>query len=133
LPDHLTATEEYLPGLAADVCLPPGRATAPLVVIVPGGGWGSANRGGLGPLADALADAGFMAVTITYRTGTDEARFRPRTLRVPCASPAHGQWRRRSMRIRWCSLVTRPGAHLAAVVALAPDLVRGNCPTPSIT
>ncbi len=82
LPEHLTTTEEYLPGLAADVYQPPGRTTAPLVVIVPGGDWESADRSGLGPLADTLADAG---LTITYRTGTDEARFPVPVQDIACA------------------------------------------------
>ena len=133
LPEHLTATEEYLPGLAADVYLPPGRATAPLVVIVPGGGWESADRSGLGPLADALADAGFMAVTITYRTGTDEARFPVPAEDIACAVSFA------STRAMEAGIDARPlvlaghsaGAHLAAVVALAPDLVRGECRYPA--
>jgi acetyl esterase/lipase len=132
LAEHLTGTEEYLPGLAADVYLPPGRSTAPLVVIVPGGGWESADRSGLGPLADALADAGLMAVTITYRTGTDQARFPVPAEDIACAV------RFASTRAMEAGIDAHPlvlaghsaGAHLAAVVALAPDLVRGDCPYP---
>jgi acetyl esterase/lipase len=133
LAEHLTGTEEYLPGLAADVYLPPGRTTAPLVVIVPGGGWESADRSGLGPLADGLADAGLMAVTITYRTGTEEARFPIPAEDIACAV------RFASTRAMEAGIDARPlvlaghsaGAHLAAVVALAPDLVRGDCPYPA--
>ena len=133
LAEHLTGTEEYLPGLAADVYRPPGRSGAALVVIVPGGGWESADRSGLGPLADALADAGFMAMTITYRTGTEEARFPVPAEDIACAV------RFASTRAMEAGIDARPlvlaghsaGAHLAAVVALAPDLLRGDCPYPA--
>jgi acetyl esterase/lipase len=133
LPEHLTTTEEYLPGLAADVYQPPGRSTAPLVVVVPGGGWESADRSGLGPLADALADAGLMAVTITYRTGTDEARFPVPVQDIACAvSFASTLAMEQEINARPLVLIGHSaGAHLAAVVALAPALVRGDCPYPA--
>jgi acetyl esterase/lipase len=135
LPEHLITTEEYLPGLAADVYQPPGRTTAPLVVVVPGGGWESAERSGLGPLADTLADAGLMAVTITYRTGTDEARFPVPVQDIACAvSFASTLAKEAGIQARPLVLIGHSaGAHLAAVAALAPDLARGDCPYPAAT
>jgi len=51
-------TQDYLPGLAADVHLPTGVRAAPVVVLVPGGAWLTADRRGLTPLARSLAAAG---------------------------------------------------------------------------
>lgn len=81
-------TAEYLPGLAADVHLPtvaPG-GPVPVVLLVPGGGWQTADRGGLSPLAAALADAGMLAVNATYRAGQDGAVFPEPVLDVACAA-----------------------------------------------
>ena len=36
-------------------------------MLVPGGGWVDADRSGLTPLADALADEGIFVVNTTYR------------------------------------------------------------------
>ena len=50
---HLTGTSDYLPGVAADLYLPSTPASArkpiaaPVVVLVPGGGWQTADRLGL--------------------------------------------------------------------------------------
>lgn len=62
-----TAEGEYRPELAVTVDLPQGEAPA-VVVLVPGGGWSSADPTGLAPLAASLADAGLAVVTITYGT-----------------------------------------------------------------
>src|SRR5665647_1394458 len=68
---------EYLPGLPASVDLPTGDPTV-VVVLVPGGGWSSADPAGLAPLAAHLTDNGLAVVTITYGTsGTDAYYPRP--------------------------------------------------------
>ncbi len=54
--DELAA--EYLPGLSAHLRFPLADEPAPLVVLVPGGGWSSADPTGLVPLASLLTDAG---------------------------------------------------------------------------
>ena len=82
-----TSTSEYLPGLAADVYLPtPGDDPVPIVLLVPGGGWQTADRTGLAPLASSLADAGFVAVNATYRAGVDGATFPEPVQDVLCAA-----------------------------------------------
>ena len=58
-PGRPVTTADYLPGLAADVVLPPRATRPPVVVLVPGGGWHTADRSGLLPLARALADGGW--------------------------------------------------------------------------
>ena len=81
-------TAEYLPGLAADVHVPAAApdGPVPVVLLVPGGGWQTADRTGLSPLAAALADAGMLAVNATYRAGQDGATFPEPVLDVACAA-----------------------------------------------
>ena len=64
---YLISTEEYLPSVEADAYLPEERESSPIVVLVPGGGWQSADRVGLGQLAEALAAAGIAVVNASYR------------------------------------------------------------------
>lgn len=62
---------EYRPGREATVERPAERPTS-VVVLVPGGGWTTADPGGMRPLAQMLLDDGHAVVTITYgveRTG----------------------------------------------------------------
>jgi len=83
------ATSEYLPGLAADVVLPPvpGRGThAPVVVLVPGGGWHTADRSGLLPLAGALARGGAVTVTVTYQGSDQGGSFTGTVREIECAA-----------------------------------------------
>ena len=82
------STSEYLPGLEADVYLPDRDkgGDAPVVLLVPGGGWQTADRTGLAPLAATLADAGFVAVNATYRAGGEAVVFPVPVQDVVCAS-----------------------------------------------
>ena len=128
-------TEDYLPGLAADVHLPPSGAPAATVVLVPGGGWSSADPAGLAPLADTLAASGFAAVTITYGTAADGLRFPRPVDDVACA-------------VSWAAshiagegpgalpvvvLGHSAGAHLAALAALDPTTYVGDCPSTPVS
>ena len=127
-PTHLAGTEEYLPGLAADVYLPTDPVGASVVVLVPGGTWQSADRTGLGPLADALADRGIVAVTATYRTGTDESRFPVPVEDIVCAV-GFAQARANEVGASGPLVLLghSAGAHLAAVAALVPERFQGQC------
>lgn len=60
-------------------------APATVVVLVPGGGWASADPAGLVPLAQWLADRGAVVSTTTYRTAADEAYFPTPAQDVACA------------------------------------------------
>lgn len=128
------STEEYLPGIEADLRVPPEAGPAPLVVLVPGGGWQSADRTGLGPLADTLSAAGATTATITYRTASDGVTFPVPVDDVACA-------------VRWAAARAtqdgRPptrtivaghsaGGHLAALAALSGDEFGGDCPAPPV-
>lgn len=128
-------TEDYLPGLAADVHLPRSGAPRAAVVLVPGGGWSSADPAGLAPLAESLAPSGYAAVTITYRTAADGARF-PRPVEdVACAvswaaSHISGQG---SGALPVVILGHSAGAQLAALAALDPTTFVGNCPSTPVS
>lgn len=129
---HLAATEDYLPGVAVDVFLPESVTRAPVVVLIPGGGWQTADRGGLRPLADALAGAGIAAFTATYRIGTDSARFPVPVADVVCAVDFAVDRTRRTGRTLGPVTVLghSSGAQLAALAALAPRHFRRDCPHP---
>jgi acetyl esterase/lipase len=130
--EHLATTVDYRPGLAADVYLPDRAGPAPVVVLVPGGGWQSAERDGLAPLADRLAGAGMMAVNVTYRAADDGARLPAPVQDVDCAV--------RFAAARAVEVGVEPepllvlghsaGAHLAALDALAGDRFGGACRWP---
>jgi acetyl esterase/lipase len=68
---------------------PPATAPAgavPVVLVVPGGGWSSADRTGMTPLAKDLAAAGFFTVNASYRAGDDGAHFPVPLQDVLCAA-----------------------------------------------
>jgi acetyl esterase/lipase len=91
----------------------------PVVLLVPGGGWQTADRAGLSPLAGALADAGMLAVNATYRAGQDGATFPGPVLDVACAAGfAVAQAAEAGLDAGPLVLVGHSaGGHLAALVA----------------
>ncbi len=137
-------TQDYLPGVAADVYLPaasgsPVASTAaagavPVVVLIPGGGWRTADRSGLAPLARALARDGMLVVNATYRAADDGVVFPTPVQDVVCAVAFAADTARRR------HLVPRPlvvlghssGGQLAALAALAGSRFRGGCPYPQV-
>lgn len=130
--DLLYSTAEYLPGLEADVHLPAGHASSgpvPVVLLVPGGGWTTADRGGLGPLAGALADAGFLAVNATYRAGAG-VTFPTPVEDVLCASGFAVEVARTAGLEPGPVVVAghSAGGHLAAVAALQGLRAAADCP-----
>jgi acetyl esterase/lipase len=130
--ERLATTVDYRPGLAADVYLPARAGPAPVVVLVPGGGWQSSERDGLGPLADRLANAGMMAVNVTYRAADDGARLPTPVRDVDCAV-RFAAARADEVGIEPEPLVVlghSAGAHLAALDALAGDRFDGACRWP---
>lgn len=127
-------TVEYLPGRASDVYLPRAAArAAPVVVLVPGGGWRTADRTGLAPLARALAAGGAVAVNITYRAADAGGRFPQMVGDVVCAVDFATDRARRSGITPGPVVVAghSAGAHLAALAALAPERFRAGCPYPA--
>ncbi len=127
------STQEYLPGVAADVYLPEDRGAGdvPVVLLVPGGGWHSADRTGLAPLATQLAVAGFVAVNATYRAGSDHPFPEP-VADVLCAS-GYAVQAARAAGLDPGPLVAlghSAGGHLAALAALGRVDLAGDCPFP---
>jgi acetyl esterase/lipase len=114
---------EYLAGLPATVQVPDGDPAA-VVVLVPGGGWTTADPTGLAPLAQHLLAAGNAVVTITYGTSSTGASWPVPADDVRCAVAFAGE------QVPDAPVVLvghSAGAHLAAVVGLAPD-GEGFCP-----
>jgi acetyl esterase/lipase len=125
--------EDYLPGLGAGLHLPEGVPTAPVVVMVPGGAWRTADPEGFLPLARRLAGSGTVAVTTTHRAADAGGRFPEPVAQVLC-SVGFAVRRAREAGITPSAVVLfghSSGAHLAALAALSGDHFRGACPHPA--
>ena len=121
-------------GLHAHLYLPdPAPPTAPLVVLVPGGGWTSADPAGLVPLAERLAASGVAAATTTYRVGSDASRFPVPVSDVACAVDGAAATARAAgvTPSRVVLLGHSAGAQLAAVAALTGTRFRTDCAWPA--
>jgi len=127
-------SHEYLPGLAAFPHLPDGVSEAPVVVMIPGGGWRSAVPTGLEPLAEALAREGVVAMPVVIRTAGEDVTYPIPVEDVLCAL-ADGAATARAAGIQPTALVLlghSSGAHLSAVATLAPGSVAPRCEDPSV-
>jgi acetyl esterase/lipase len=136
VPAWPSKTTEYLPGRAADVYLPRSpRSAGAVVLLVPGGGWQTADRIGLGPLAARLARAGIAAVNITYRASADGVVFPAPVEDIACAAAFAAQRAATAAGhpVKLVVLGHSAGAQLGAVAALSKDRFRGDCPYPSVT
>ena len=126
----------YDPARSSRVFLPVGKATSPtpLVVVVPGGGWVSADPTGLTGLATWLSDRGAAVVTITYRTASDGAYFPVPVQDIACAlADAVAQVRGAGVDVGETVLLGHSaGAQLAALVALAPTVLPDTCAGPAV-
>ncbi len=126
----------YGPAQSSRVFLPVGDPTSgmPLVVLVPGGGWVSADPTGLTGLATWLSERGAAVVTITYRTASDGAYFPVPVQDIACGlADAAAQVHRAGIDIGEVVLVGHSaGAQLAAVVALDPDILPDTCAGPVV-
>ncbi|RPI20794.1 MAG: hypothetical protein EHM57_07465, partial [Actinobacteria bacterium] len=71
-----------------DLFLPTGTDGAPLVVLVPGGAWRTADPAGLTDLAATLADAGIAAMTTTVGAAEDGVFYPVPVEDVVCAAAA---------------------------------------------
>jgi acetyl esterase/lipase len=133
--ERLVRTQEYLPGVAADVFLPAAaRDRAPVVVLLPGGSWRSADRSGLAPLAETLAERGMTVVNATYRAADSGARFPEPVADIVCAVD-FGVEQARLEHVAPGPVVLvghSSGAQLASLAALEPARFRGACPYPQV-
>lgn len=127
-------SHEYLPGLSAYPHLPQDRDRAPVVVMVPGGSWRTANPSGLGGLAESLAEAGIVAVPVEIRAAQDDVVYPTPVEDVLCAV-ADGVATAGANGIEAGPVVVlghSSGAHLAALAALAAQAYSPSCPDPSV-
>jgi acetyl esterase/lipase len=130
-----TVHEDYLPGLRADMRVPAAAGPAPLVILVPGGGWQSADPTGLIPLAESLTDAGATTVTMTYSTTATRSEFPVPVDDVACAVRWAAEQANAAGRAPQEVLVLghSAGGHLASLVALSAGRFGGDCPAPPVT
>lgn len=127
-------SHEYRPGLAAFPHLPEGVTSAPVVVMIPGGGWETADPTGLEPLAAALAAQGVVAMPVAIRAAADGAPYPAPIDDVLCAL-ADGAATATAAGIRPTALVLlghSSGAHESAVATLAPELYSPECDDPVV-
>ena len=118
----------------ATLFLPPGPpGAAPLVVLVPGGGWVDADPTGLVPLAETLAEAGAVVAPITYRTASDGAYFPLPAEDIACAIVASAESAAATgyPPEEVVAVGHSAGAHLAALVALRGDDFATDCRRPA--
>lgn len=114
-------TIEYAPGLTEDVFLPGDPGRVPIVVMVPGGSWMTADPTGLTGLAAHLAEAGVVAAPAHIRAAQDGVRYPGPVQDVLCAVAAAVE------RLRARGFIPGPvavlghssGAQLAALAVLA--------------
>jgi len=115
--------------------MPAGASTGGLVVLVPGGGWQTADPTGLEPLARGLAGDGYAAATVTYRAAAVGAHYPVPVADILCgAASAVAQARARGHpATRLILLGHSAGGQLALLAALHPQGFRSPCADPAVT
>ncbi len=141
-PTRSAPVAAFDPAAVSRLFLPtaPGSATTgalPLIVLVPGGGWVSHDNGGLVPLAEKLAAAGFAVVNTSYRAGQEGVHFPVPIHDVQC-SIAYAATTAASQGIRGGPVIVvghSAGGHLGALAAVSGDALHPVCadPMPAIT
>lgn len=121
---------EYLPGLEARFYPTSDAGRAALLVMVPGGGWQTADPAGLDGLARKLADSGIFTATVEVRAGEDEVVYPVPVEDVLCAV-AFVVTTARSEGVEPGPVIVlghSTGAHLAALAVLATSDYSPECP-----
>lgn len=128
----LASTEVYRDDLEVAVHAPPKMGSWPTVLLLHGGGWVAGERAMMTPLAEGLAERGVVAFNASYRTVSLGGRFPDMVDDVACAlsyaaaaagrfTTAAGVW----------VVGYSAGAHLGALVTVAPDRFGSECPSVS--
>lgn len=127
-------TDFYLPDRMAVLRVPSTPGPAPLMVVVPGGGWVTAEPVDYRPLAEALTAAGVSTSLINYSTTQTGTQFPTPIDDVACA-------------VRWSAFQLdalgyppteiylvghSAGGQLVMMTALANDRFGGDCPMPKV-
>lgn len=127
-----TVVEDYRPGLEANVYRPASAQSAPVVVMVPGGGWRTADPSGYAGLAASLAGAGMVAVTVEIGAAEDGAVYPTPVDDIHCAI-AYASAQATAGGSEPGPIVVlghSSGAHLAALAALDSRPHPPDCPHP---
>lgn len=128
----------YDPATVSEVYPPATRPTGavPVVLVVPGGGWSTADRTGMTALAQDLSAAGFFTVNASYRAGADGAHFPVPLQDVLCAAGyAVAQARAAGLTPGSVVLVGHSaGGHLVALAGTSGSTLARRCadPVPAI-
>lgn len=116
-------TETFGDDLPVEVYAPAETGPWPVVVLVHGGGWFGGQPSSTAPLAAGLADEGYVVFNPAYRTGDEGGSIADMASDVACAvvlaRREAGEWTTEPGQITLMG--HSAGAHLAALVALAPD------------
>lgn len=122
--------EMYLPGSPSTSA----SSSAPLIVLIPGGGWRTADPTGLIPLAESLAEHGAIVATTTYRASSSGVFF-PETVQDVACTVAQAAAESGEAGVDYGDVVVvghSAGAHLGALVALRPGEFDSSCSAPAI-
>jgi acetyl esterase/lipase len=126
-------SEEYRPGLTATVFspAPPGVG---VLVMVPGGGWQTADPAGFADLARYLAETGMVVVTVEVRAAVDDVVYPVPVEDVMCAVGFSAEWAEAQGQDPGPLVVLghSTGAHLAALAALAGPDELAECSPPAL-
>lgn len=124
---------EYLPGLSATLYLPAEISSASLVVMVPGGGWRSADPTGYARLAVHLAESGLVVLTTRISAADDGAVYPTPVEDIHCAV-GYAIARAEEAGISSDTVILlghSSGAHLSALAALTAAEELPECPDPT--
>ncbi len=127
-------TVEHSPGLTEDIYLPDDPGPVPLVVLVPGGSWTTADPAGLAGLAAALSEQGIAAAPTTIRAAEDGVTYPAPVEDVLCAvaTAVDEIGARGFVADPVVVLGHSSGAHLAALAVLAFDDYSPGCAAPVV-
>ncbi len=125
---------QYAPGLTEDVYLPDGEGQVPLVVLVPGGGWTTADPTGMAWLAASLAEDGIAAAPTHIRAQVDGVVYPVPVEDVLCAvAAAVDEVRAHGFDPDPVAVLGHSsGAHLASLAVLAYDDFSPACSSPVV-
>lgn len=128
------ASHDYRAGLRSYPHVPANTTSAPVVLMVPGGAWRGADPTGFQPLAAALAERGVLAVPVEIRAESDGVVDPVPMEDITCAlADAVAGARAAGIEpTRTVLLGHSSGAHLSAVVTLAPERYTPACDDPRV-
>jgi acetyl esterase/lipase len=123
------------PVQSAKLFLPTGSGPATVVVLVPGGGWRTADPAGLEPLARELAKAGYVAATISYRAAAVGKHYPVPVADVLCGAATAVAKASAAGRSGGPLVLLghSAGGQLAVLAALRPESFRASCADPPVT